>query len=162
MNKLYLLIFSYIVFVTYNLYVIFNYGIHPSISASYYSLKKQFKPLFTLFIWLFIFPIMIVGESGLMFMGGGLVSFVGASPNFDVKQDKSASKQEELVHKFGAIFGISLAMLSLLVDFNMIYSVLTFIVITLILILFKIKNTIFWIEIVAFSTIFGSLLYNII
>ena len=75
--KLILFILSGAVFTIYWLYIYYRYGIQKSISDSYYKLKNN-NYLFTLVLWGFSVPIMIIGETGLMFFAGAFICFTGA------------------------------------------------------------------------------------
>ncbi|MFW5847457.1 MAG: hypothetical protein ACOCVF_00865 [bacterium] len=165
MYKLYLLIFSTVLFFSYNGYVLIKHGFLPSISASYYELNKKIQPIFTFFIWGFIFPVMVVGETGFMFMAGALIAFVGASPNFEERDKNGGFYEKSLegeVHAVGAMGGILLALTSLIVNFNLYLPVIAFIFIIISFKLLKIRNVIYWSEIVAFLTVLGSLYYIIL
>ena len=79
-----------------------------------------------------------------MFTACGLIGVVGASPNFRLKH-------EEIVHLVGAIGGITLAVISIWIEFGFWY-ISVFSVIAMIIIkynpMFK-KTYTYWIEVVA-------------
>jgi hypothetical protein len=139
------------VFVGYVSFVISKYGILPSISESYYKLPKSINFLFTLFCWGFALPAVIVGvdltDNFLMFLAGGGIMFVGAAAAFKETMTKK-------VHFIGATIGITAAQLSTAIDFQMYYMNLVFVVLALTILLGKglgrIKNYVWWIEIMAF------------
>jgi len=150
--NLILLITSLTIFLIYNGYIYFTYGLLPSISDSYYKLPEKFRIFFTLFIWSFILPIIIVSSTPLMFFAGASIMFVGAAPKF-------MEDHEKLIHFISAILGMTLSFLSMIVDFKMI-SVVPLLLINVFLFLKKPKNYIWWIEIITFMTIISVLFYN--
>lgn len=137
------------IFVTYVAFIWAKYGVLKSISDSYYHLPRKFQPLFTFFCWGFALPAMILGSSGLMFMAGAGISFVGAAAAF-----KEAMTKE--VHMIGAGAGVLLSQLAIILQYGMWPISATFIGLSLLLLLFrkKINNKhIWWIEILAFLSI---------
>lgn len=145
-----LLIFVVLSFVGYISFIVNKYGVLPSISESYYKMKgdKLFGGgLFTLFIWSLSLPLIIIGDTPLMFFAGAFLSFVGAATAFkDLKMTKR-------VHTIGAVGGIGFGFLSMILDFQL--NEITFFMLlgSLILYLLKIKNLIWWVEILAFVLI---------
>jgi hypothetical protein len=145
-----LLIFVVLSFVGYISFIVNRYGVLPSISESYYKMKddKLFGgSLFTLFIWSLSLPLIIIGDTPLMFFAGAFLSFVGAASAFkDLKMTKR-------VHTIGAVGGIGFGFLSMVLDFQL--NEITFFMLlgSLILYLLKIKNLIWWVEILAFVLI---------
>lgn len=145
-----LLIFVVLSFVGYISFIVNKYGVLPSISESYYKMKgdKLFGGgLFTLFIWSLSLPLIIIGDTPLMFFAGAFLSFVGAASAFkDLKMTKR-------VHTIGAVGGIGFGFLSMVLDFQL--NEITFFMLlgSLILYLLKIKNLIWWVEILAFVLI---------
>lgn len=150
-----LMLYSGFAFISYLSYVIYKFGILNAISASYYELKKLSKSLFTLFIWSISFPITIVGvsETPLMFFAGAFLSFVGAAPHY--KQEL-----EGKIHYVGALAGISFGFLALLIVFQQFMLSGIFLVFSLYALLTKMKNYFWWIEILAFITIYIGLLLH--
>jgi len=149
-----------LVFISYMAFIISRYGILASISDSYYRLPKNLSFLFTLFCWGFAIPLTIIGlqltDNFLMFFAGSGIVFVGAAAAFK-------ETMTEKVHYVGAAIGISFAQLSTAFDFHMYYVNIFFLVSILIIllgkILGKIKNYVWWIELVAF-TLICYVLYN--
>ena len=152
MDNLYLILFSLYIFIFYNTYTYFSFGLLPSISDSYYHLDKKYNMIFTFFIWFFIIPIMIVGSTPLLFFAGAFIGFVGASPKFREKTDKH-------VHNIGAIGGILFSILSLIFDFKLWYVSLFLIVTYIVLNLLKYENKIYVIEVLTFLIIIFVLIY---
>jgi hypothetical protein len=126
-----------------------KYGVLPSISDSYYELPKQINFLFTLFCWGFAFPAMIVGisltDNFLMFFATAGICFVGAAPNFNGIDGK--------MHKISAILGVIFSQASIAFDFHMYYVNIIFCALFALILLMKIKNYVWWIELVAFSSL---------
>lgn len=134
--------YTVIVFISYILYVYFKFGILPSISDSYY--KENNKALFTLFIWSIAIPLMIIGNSGLMFFAGSFLAFVGAAPAF-------REELEGKIHVIGAVGGIAFGFASMILDSHQYILPAIMVIFTLFFTLRKIKNHTWWIEIMAFS-----------
>jgi hypothetical protein len=145
--KLILLLFSLTVFSTYTIVISLKYGVQKSISESYYRLSDKAKPWFTLTLWGFAIPIMIISETGLMFFATGGICFVAVAANF------KGWVTERNVHMVGALGGIFLAMLSMIIDFNLWYIPSLFVAIITIISLTDIKNKLWWIETSAFYLI---------
>jgi len=142
------------VFLSYIIPIISIYGILPSVSESYYELPDKYNFLFTLFCWGFAIPTMIIGvdltDNFLMFFAGAGICFVGAAAAFKEELPKK-------VHETSAIIGIVSSQLSIAFDFKMYYVNIIFAVLfALIMFLklkYKIETHIFWIEMVAFTSI---------
>ena len=83
-----------------------KYGIPPSISDSYYKLRRNLQGLFTLSMWGVAIPAIILGveQSGLAFLAGVGIAFVGASPAFKSKDGKHS--MEGTIHQIGALIGL--------------------------------------------------------
>lgn len=131
-------------------YVLLKYGIQPSISDSYYALSKKTKFLFTLALWSFAIPIVIISNNGFLFFSGSFICVVAAAQNF---KDKFVGK----VHYASAVIGILLGMLALVISYNMYLFPLLFVIISVILKLLKTKNLTWWVEITAITCIYLSL-----
>jgi len=95
-------------------------------------------------------PVTIQSETGMMFFAGAFICLVGAAPAF---RDDFTSK----IHSIGAIGGISLAMVSLWIDYGYWYVSVGFAVMTFLLTFFRIKYHTWWIEILAFVCVLGVL-----
>lgn len=145
-----LLLISAVIFVSYTQYIAFKYGIQKSISESYYRLKenKESLAIFTLALWGFAIPVIIVGGSMgsfWLFFAGALITLVGAAPGFkDLLMEYKA-------HMFGAYGGVLLGMVGI-AFLGQIGLVLSFITGSIIIRL-AIKNYIWWVEVAAFVTI---------
>jgi len=146
-----------IVFSSYVSFIWLKYGIQRSISNSYYRLPNRLKFLFTLFCWGFAYPAMMLSLNPLMFFAGTLICLVGVASAF------KSNKILHISHMVGAYGGVALSMISIWIDFNMWYLTVAFIVISGLLMMFKNKlknNQIWWIEILAFSSICYALFIN--
>lgn len=133
-----------------------KYGILSSISDSYYKLPKKWNILFTLFCWGFAFPAMVMGlqltDNFFMFIASSGIMFVGAAAKFK-------EKLTHTVHVIGACCGVFGSQLSIAFDFHMYWLNVLFLILGLLILIFNLKNKIWWLEILAFSIIcylFGS------
>ena len=150
-----LIIVSLIIFTTYLIWIISKYGLLPSISDSYYKLKEdKLDFVFTLFIWYVSLSTIFIASTPLMFGAGSLIAFVGAATAF--KDDNLTKK----VHTISAISGILFGIMSLLLEFNDYIFPVIFLNLFLIIVISNPKNKIYWVEIVAFYSIYFSLLIN--
>ena len=138
-----------VVFFSYVGYIWAKYGVQTSISQSYYVLPEKLRPLMTFFCWGFALPAIILGSSGVMFLAGAGICFVGAAAAF----------QEEMtheVHMIGAGVGVLASQLAIIFQYGMwpITAVFAGISISLLLFAKQIKEKqIWWIEIAAFLSI---------
>lgn len=137
------------VFVSYVSYIWAKYGVLKSISQSYYELPEKLRPLMTFFCWGFSIPAIILGSSGLMFLAGSGIAFVGAAAAFQEKMTKE-------VHMIGAGVGVGASQLAIILQYGMWPISVAFFGLSILLLLFrnKINNKhIWWIEILAFLSI---------
>ena len=140
-----------VIFVAYVATIVSLYWVLPSISESYYRLPYKWKPMFTLALWGFAFPAMLIGTpiTGLMFFATAGIMFVGAAAGFQQKVTKT-------VHAVGAAVGMIFSQIAIATAFDMWY--LTLISVTLAGLLFLFRKRIhgtlvFWIEIISFTAI---------
>jgi hypothetical protein len=151
-------IFMLFVFLTYVPGVTLAYGFLPSISESYYRLPDKLKFIFTMFLWGFSFPAIMLGanfHSIYLPLAGGLLCMVGVATSFKVKL-------EGYIHAIVAIAAILLSQFSIGYEFHLYYVNILFVLYSLLVILFKVENRIFWLEIGAFlsiSYLLGNLIY---
>jgi len=135
------------VFVSYVLFIWIKYGIQKSISESYYVLQKEKKGfLFILFTWLFAFPAMILGDSYLMTLAGGGIVFVGAAAAMHKFPTRA-------VHMIGAVGGMILACLAMIVQYHMWYMTVGVAVLILLSLLLDKKHFMWWAELIIFTAI---------
>lgn len=156
----YALAWSFLIFVSYIIYVVKNFGILPSISDSFY--KHKNRVLFAAFIWLTVVPLAYIGmESVWMQAGAGFLCFVGVATNFKKRgitildeYGNSFRKQKNTVerffHMYGAMLGFSFAFMAMVFTFHIWSPLIIMASFIIIANLLKIKNRIFWIEIVGF------------
>ena len=123
-------------------YVVLTWGIQPSISESYYRWPKNINFIFTLALWFFAIPIIIVATNGFLFFAGTFICVVGASQNF---HEPFTGK----THVISAGLGIGLGMIALIINYNNWVSPSIFGLIALVMYLLKIKNLTWWAEIAA-------------
>ena len=111
-----LLIVSFISFTLYTKYIRRNYGIQESISASYYELDGWRKNYFTLALWGAAFPLVFIAAyptlNILMVLAGSLICLTAVSPHF------RRPGLENVTHMVGAFGGYSLAILSLIFEYD--------------------------------------------
>lgn len=138
------------VFVGYVMFITLQYGVLSSISESYYRLPNKLKFLFTGFCWGFAFPAIILGAnfgSFLIPLAGGMICMVGAATAFKLKF-------EGLLHTIAAVGGIILSQLSIIFEFHgMYYITILLALYCLLIVIMKVENKVFWIEIGSFLTI---------
>lgn len=130
-----------------------KYGIPASISQTYYSLKGAGKVLFTISMWGFAFPTIILGveQSGLAFLAGAGIMAVGASPIF-ISQE-GGHTMEGKIHRIGALTAIvSSQIMIMLTDLVAITAAWFIICAVALLPKFK-KKSIFIIEIASFLAV---------
>lgn len=135
------------VFISYLAFILIKFkGPLPSISDSWYSLEGVKKHLFTFFCWS-IGVMMFMqtnGETGLFFLSGTGLCFVGAATMFR----QSLTGQ---VHAVGAIVAIMGAFAAIFFERGQIIPLLIFGL--SILFILPSRNRVFWIEISAFLCI---------
>ena len=142
------------VFISYLTFVVITYGVQTSISESYYRLPKKINFLFTFFCWGFAIPAIILGDNALMFLAGSGIAFVGAAAAF---KDKMTNN----VHMIGAYGGVLLSQISIWYNYHMWYITIIFIILSGTLLLLKVKNKIWWVEVAAFLSICIVLYFNL-
>ena len=147
MNELLIYSITLSIFISYILFIVIKFGVQKSISDSYYRLSVKARPIFTFFLWGVAIGAILLGDSILMFLAGSGVAFVGAAAAFRKKITK-------VVHVIGAVSGILFSQLSIIIDYQMWW--ITFIFVSLAWVIYsnRFKNMIWWIEILAFASIF--------
>lgn len=143
-----------IIFIFYIGYIIIRLKQIPvSISESWYLLNKNERNLFTLFCWsigvLMLFQ--TDGATPFFFFSGAGFCFVGAATMF--KEEMTAK-----IHFAGAFIGILSAFNGIYFERANWYPLILFSLFTALILLLKLKNSIFWIEIAAFIFILIGLL----
>lgn len=122
------------------------YGVQTSVSESYYRLPRNLQMSFTIVTWGYALPAAIIGldisGSGLVFLAGAGICFVGAAPAFH------KIGMERTVHTIGAITGIG-AMLLFLIAMGWWVLVVLFAALCGLFYLIDKKNIVWWAEISA-------------
>ena len=151
MDLLALYIFMLIVFYGYVGTITALYGILPSVSESFYRLPKKWNWIFTIVLWAFALPCIIIGvpTTGLMFLSGAGIMFVGAAAAFKQELTKT-------VHIIGATVGMVASQIAIAFIYKYWEIALVSCVLAGLLFFFrkKINNKhVFWIEMIAFTAI---------
>lgn len=154
-----LYIISALVFVLYTTTILMAFGVLPSVSDSYYALKKHnMSAQFTIFCWGSAFPLLIYwidllpnDWDFLPFIACGGLLLVGTAPAFkDVKLEKKVHSTAAIVCAISSyIWTILYASLFLSINFILLSILLYF--------LLK-KNKTYWIEMLAFINIYIQIL----
>jgi len=134
------------VFIAYVSFIWSKYGILKSISESYYKLPRKWNWLFVAFCWLFAFPAMILGGSYLMMFAAGGIVFVGAAAAMHTFPTRA-------VHLTGAIGGMILACIAMVVQYHMWYMTVGVAVLALLALLLDKKRAMWWTELAIFTAI---------
>lgn len=140
-----------IVFIAYVMFLWIKFkGPLPSISESWYRLNGGWKSLFTFFCWGIAFPMCFQtnGTTGLFFLSGAGIGFVGAATMF-----RSGDKTTTWVHFIGAVTCIIAALAGIFFERGYILPFLIWAVVSILIELFKVKNAMWWIELSAFIAI---------
>jgi hypothetical protein len=149
-TSLWLLAVSTVSILTYLTVVVIKFGIQPSISESYYRWHRNVNIIFTLALWAFAMPIILVSTSGFLFFAGSFICVVGTAQNFK-------NPFEGKAHAVSAIVGISLGMASLIIDYHNWVAPIIFATFSIFAYLVKIKNLTWWVEVAALICIETSL-----
>lgn len=142
-----LFIFMLTAFTAYILFVVKKYGIQKSVSNSYYKLPENKRWIFTIALWSFAFPAIVLGveHSGLAFLAGAGIMFVGAAPAFKLH------KMEEQVHVAGALAGVIGGIAFMLVTGLWQVALATLALMGVVMLVPKLKeNKTWWLELAAF------------
>lgn len=148
-----------IIFITYISFLLIKFGKPlPSISDSWYQLEGLQKSFFTWFCWSLGFFMLFQtnGTSPLFFLSGAGLCFVGAATMF-----KSDDKFTPIIHFLGALICILSALIGIWIERNNYLPLILYGITSLILSSekIKLKNKIWWIEIIAFIYIIIGLLF---
>lgn len=154
------MIVAILIFISYLVVTGIKFGITPSISASHYSWREKgisYEALFTLFCWgvtFSILPTWLDNTSSniqfIPFLAASGLGFVGASPLF--KDDKL----ENRVHSISAMICAVGSYLWAFLDGNILLAIIA--VLITIPVYFKMKNKIYWVEVIAFTHLFAQLI----
>jgi hypothetical protein len=156
-----LLSIMFLSFVGYISFIWIKYGIQASVSESYYRLPRKLQWLFTIATWGYALPAMVIGldftGSGLVFLSGAGIAFVGASPLFK-ETGLSAT-----VHMVGAIIGITASQVFIWAVLWLWWIVIAFAAFSALAFIWKrlYSHFVWWVEIGAFASIFISYLIKL-
>lgn len=139
-------------FLWYNIDAIARNGVPASLSDTYYDLPEDWRKPFWFAMFLFWgLSAMIIAGTGFMVGAGFGITLVGAAPLFKEKTVKP-------VHFFGAGFAAVMSVLHLIeLRFFWLFAALLFV--EGLLILFKPKNVVYWLEMGIFLTTFIALYF---
>jgi len=160
MNNLILVSIQLVVFITYLIFIKVKFGNLSSISLSWYKLQEH-PPrngyLFTLFCWGLAIPLILFADTGgwLFFIAGSGLAFVGAATAF--KENLT-----DVVHFTGASVAIVASLIGLWTYGGNWISITVVALGILYLRVFKVRNTIYWVEVISFAAIITGLLYIIL
>lgn len=148
------------VFLSYIGFIVYRFGVLPSISESWYRLEPLRKSyLFTLFCWsLSTLMLFQTNETTAWFFASGAgLAFVGAATMF-----KWTGAYTDKIHGLGAVVGIVCALVGLGVEYNNWMPTALFVAVGTTISAFKLQNRIWWIEIAAFVSVISGLLYRFV
>ena len=134
-----------VVFLLYISLVIHKVGVLESISDSWYQMKPPWNHLFTAFCTIigFLMLFQTNGTSAFFFLSGAGLIFTGVATQF--KEDMAKS---HIVHYVGAFVGIIAALAGLWYEYDVwIPSIMFAIGVSLLYVLIKIDNAVWWLEI---------------
>ena len=143
---------SLIVFLSYFFTIIFKFGVQKSYSDSYFKLKKENQWIFTVTIWGFAIPLLVIGGQHhfLFFLATLLIMAVGSAPAF------KRGGLELKVHMFSAIGGIIAALVAFALTGMLFLACLLTLIVGLIQ-FSKMDNKVWWIEAVMFLGVWSGL-----
>ncbi len=150
--RTYLIIIMAIVFFSYVSYIWIRFGVLKSISESYYYTKLNLFTPFALVVGLCAFFIGYIDSSWLLQLSGCMLMLVGITPEFHLNMMKYR-------HLISAYLAVIFSQLAIYFDYDFLDVNVLFICLSLCLLAFK-RNVheIFWIEILAFTSILLTLL----
>ncbi len=151
----YLVVLIGVIFISYLVHVYIRFGILPSISASYYALRRDGnKWLFIIFMYYLAVSLLLVASlnphpmAWTFFVAGSAAAFVGIAARYREKLD-------ERIHVGAAYSLIIFNLLGIGLVFSNFWPAYFFIVLGLVGAIFqnKIKNFGYWTEVLAFVCI---------
>lgn len=151
-------ILSACIFITYVLFITIKFGVLPSISDSWYKLQALGGVWYSLFTW-FCYSLGVTlffqtnGETALFFLAGAGLIAVGVATHFKLDDDI-----EPLIHFGGAVCCILSSFAALWIERGSYEPFIAFLTLSGLFALLRVKNTTFWIEILAFLFIILGLL----
>ena len=136
---------SLVIFTSYIVFIAVKFGILKSVSASYYAMKERYGKntadiVFAFVLWGFAVPVMIAGNSIFFFLAGSAICFVGAAPDYQIKNEGD-------VHYIAAVTGIVFSAIAIALTPLWWLSV---VMVGIIIGINWIKNHTYWQELIAF------------
>lgn len=152
------LIFSILIFFGYLAFIMYNYGVQTSISASYYALPINRQFLFSMFCILYPFPISLMADSLWFWLATVCVMLVGAASAY------RGDKMINLIHMSSAFMCVIFSHMAMCFDYQAYYISGVSFVVSLFLMIFKDKiiNGVWWAEILTYLAILASVISKII
>jgi len=166
--------------ILYTIAILWLFGWEKSYSMSYYNYnqKKVWKYAFTAFCWSIAYPALMIGATPLLFIAASLIGILGVMAAFMGDDPYNKEEQEKVrywLHMIAAYGGILFAQLSIAIDFKQYWVNAAFILLSLLMILFKDKLPkwkdeegkehpayFFWIELFAIISIWKVLIIGYI
>ena len=160
----------------YTIAILSLFGWQKSYSMSYYNYnqKKVWKYAFTAFCWSIAYPALMIGTTPLLFIAASFIGILGVMAAFMGDDPYNKEEQEKVrywLHMIAAYGGIIFAQLSIAIDFKQYWVNATFLVLSLLVILFRNKlpkwkdkegnlhsTHFFWIELLAIASIWKVLI----
>lgn len=152
------LTFSIFIFFGYLFFIIYNYDIQTSISASYYALPVNRQFLFSLFCILYSVPIAYSADTVWFWLATLCVLLVGAAAAY------RGDKLINIIHMSAAFMSVIFSHISMCLDYDAYYISGVSFVVALILLIFKDKilNGAWWAEIITYLAIVLTLVSKVI
>ena len=162
--------------VIYTIAILSLFGWQKSYSMSYYNYNqsKVWKYAFSLFCWSIAYPALMIGATPLLFIAASFIGILGVMAAFMGDDPYNKEEQEKVrywLHMIAAYGGIIFAQLSIAIDFKQYWVNATFLVLSLLVILFRNKlpkwkdkegnlhsTHFFWIELLAIASIWKVLI----
>lgn len=151
----YLIYIQAFIFIAYVTFLQLKFGTLHSISQSFYELKNK-SYLFTLFCFGIGIPMIFIASQvdiggSLFFLSGAGFIIVGMATSFK-------EKLTDIAHYTGAGLGIVSALVGIVISFGLWSPIIITAILSIAIKGFKTKNSIYWIEIIAFLAIAGGIL----
>jgi len=143
-----------LIFISYVTFLLIKFkGPLISISESWYKLGYPLRILFNLFCLSLGLLMTLHEQSGFFFLSGVGLTLVGIA-----SWSQSSVKLTRIIHFGGATMGIVFGLLGVGLGFDNWLPLSVWVLSSIFILLFKIKNHFWWIEIVAFLTIIWGML----
>ena len=142
------MIFALGLMLSYLVYVRLRFKMTHSISATYYEIKNKW--LFTIVLWGFSIPLIIIAAKPLMFLAGAAICFTGAAPGVD-------EKMERRWHIGSSVAGIAIGTIALWVYYGLWWVVAIQAIFTVLAKYGKMRYHTYFIELLAIVLIWTSI-----